>query len=282
MQRVIIFFQLQEKKMFRLIFIAILFGLVYVLWDTSKVTEAVTDLSNTTNEVIGSTNNSNTTSQSTDNALNDDTDALNQSVNNRTRAIREDPVAYVNNSLVKLNEGKKRLEDRLFEQKVLITQLERRKDTDQKTLDRHETNLSTWKNAYQNKEFNTEAVPFNEKQIIQLLKDTYKRKLALEARPEKYDTFLLNGKGFVIELENHIEKLNDQILTLEMDKGMLEVLSTTEGFYEVRDMVDSILDTTNTLANYGDELNVEAAANVQAEATSSASDSLEDILNNID
>ncbi|RPG43652.1 MAG: hypothetical protein CBC72_002370 [Gammaproteobacteria bacterium TMED112] len=268
--------------MFRLIFIAILFGLVYVLWDTSKVTEAVTDLSNTTNEVIGSTNNSNTTSQSTDNALNDDTDALNQSVNNRTRAIREDPVAYVNNSLVKLNEGKKRLEDRLFEQKVLITQLERRKDTDQKTLDRHETNLSTWKNAYQNKEFNTEAVPFNEKQIIQLLKDTYKRKLALEARPEKYDTFLLNGKGFVIELENHIEKLDDQILTLEMDKGMLEVLSTTEGFYEVRDMVDSILDTTNTLANYGDELNVDAAANVQAEATSSASDSLEDILNNID
>lgn len=266
----------------RLIFIAILFGLVYVLWDTSKVTEAVTDLSNTTNEVIDSASNTNTKSQSTDNTFSDETDTLNQNSNNRTRAIREDPVAYVNNSLVKLNEGKKRLEDRLFEQKVLITQLERRKDTDLKTLDRHNKNLSTWKNAYQNKEFNTEAVPFNEKQIVQLLKDTYKRKLALESRPEKYDTFLLNGKGFVIELENHIEKLDDQILTLEMDKGMLEVLSTTEGFYEVRDMVDSILDTTNTLANYGDELNVDAAANVQEEASSNVSDSLEDILNSIE
>ena len=266
----------------RLIFIAILFGLIYVLWDTSKVSEAVTDLSNTTNEVIGSASNASNELQSTDNTFSDESDVLNQNSNNRTRAIREDPVAYVNNSLAKLNEGKKRLEDRLFEQKVLITQLERRKDTDQKTLDRHNKNLSTWKNAYQDKEFNTEAVPFNEKQIVQLLKDTYKRKLALESRPEKYDTFLLNGKGFVIELENHIEKLDDQILTLEMDKGMLEVLSTTEGFYEVRDMVDSILDTTNTLANYGDELNIDAAANVQAEASSNVSDSLEDILDSIE
>ena len=266
----------------RLIFIAILFGLVYVLWDTSKVTEAVTDLSNTTNEVIGSASNSNTSSKNNTNISNDETDVLNQSSTNRTREIREDPVAYVNKSLVKLNEGKKRLEDRLFEQQRLITTLERRKDQDQKTLDRHNENLKTWKNAYENREFNSEAVPFNEKQIIQLLKDTYKRKVALESRPEKYDTFLINGKGFVIELEKHIEKLDDQILTLEMDKGMLEILSTNEGYYEVRDMVDSILDTTNTLANYGDELNVDAAANVQAEANSNVSDSLEDILNNID
>ena len=106
------------------------------------------------NEVIDSASNTNTKSQSTDNTFSDETDTLNQNSNNRTRAIREDPVAYVNNSLVKLNEGKKRLEDRLFEQKVLITQLERRKDTDLKTLDRHNKNLSTWKNAYQNKEFN--------------------------------------------------------------------------------------------------------------------------------
>ena len=127
----------------RLIFIAILFGLVYVLWDTSKVTEAVTDLSNTTNEVIGSASNSNTSSKNNTNISNDETDVLNQSSTNRTREIREDPVAYVNKSLVKLNEGKKRLEDRLFEQQTLITTLERRKDQDQKTLDRHNKNSSS-------------------------------------------------------------------------------------------------------------------------------------------
>ena len=146
----------------------------------------------------------------------------------------------------------------------------------------HNENLSLWKTAYQNEEFGTEVIPFTKKQLQQLIKETFKRKSALDGRPARYSVFLINGEGFVIELEKAIEKLGDEILSLEMEKGMLQVLSTSEGFFEVRERVNGLLDVTDTLANYESEINLTAAFNVQEAAIDQTSSSFEDILNQIE
>ena len=265
----------------RFIFILILIGVIYVLWDETTATEAVEDISKnttnaveqfseTTNRVIGAVDSDSTRTDSK------------QVPANNTRTIRTDPVAYVTSALVELREGKAKLEDSLFEQKVLITKLERQKSNDERMLAVHNENLGLWKAAYQNEQFGTEEIPFTKKQLEQLIKETFKRKSALDGRPAKYSVFLINGEGFVIELEKAIEKLGDEILALEMEKGMLQVLSTSEGFFEVRERVNGLLDVTNTLANYESEINLTAAFNVQEAATSETSSSFEDILNQIE
>ena len=265
----------------RFIFILILFGVIYVLWDETTATEAVEDISkNTTNAVEQFSETTNRVIGAVDS---DSTQTDNKQVpENNTRTIRTDPVAYVTSALVELREGKEKLEDSLFEQKVLITKLERQKSNDERMLGVHNENLSLWKAAYQNEQFGTEEVPFTKKQLEQLIKETFKRKSALDGRPAKYSVFLINGEGFVIELEKAIEKLGDEILALEMEKGMLQVLSTSDGFFEVRERVNGLLDVTNTLANYESEINLSAAFNVQEAATSETSSSFEDILNQIE
>lgn len=265
----------------RFIFILILLGVIYVLWDENTASEAVEDISkNATNAVekFSETTNRVISSVDSDSIQTDN----NQVPENNTRTTRTDPVAYVNSALVELREGKAKLEDSLFEQKVLITKLERQKSNDERMLAVHNKNLSLWKTAYQNEQFGTEEIPFNKKQLEQLIKETFKRKSALDGRPAKYSVFLINGEGFVIELEKAIEKLGDEILTLEMEKGMLQVLSTSDGFFAVRERVNSLLDVTNTLANYESEINLTAAFNVQEAATNETSSSFEDILNQIE
>ena len=175
----------------RLIFILILIGVIYLLWDETTATEAVDDLSKntanavekfseTTNRVIGAVDSD---------AAQSDTKQVSPS---ETRTIRTDPVAYVTSALLELREGKKNLEDSLFEQKVLITKLERQKSNDERMLAVHNENLSLWKTAYQNEEFGTEVIPFTKKQLQQLIKETFKRKSALDGRPARYSVFLIN------------------------------------------------------------------------------------------
>lgn len=265
----------------RIFFILILFGVIYILWDETTATEAVEDISkNTTNAVEQFSDTTSRIIRAADSeSAQEDT---NQTPSNETRTIRTDPVAYVTAALVELREGKQKLEDSLFEQKVLITKLERQKSNDERMLAVHNKNLTLWKTAYQNEQFGTEEIPFTKKQLQQLIKETFKRKSALDGRPAKYSIFLINGEGFVLELEKAIEKLGDEILTLEMEKGMLQVLSTSDGFFEVRERVNGLLDVTDTLANYESEINLTAAFNVQEAATSETSSSFEDILNQIE
>ena len=265
----------------RLIFILILLGAIYLLWDETTATEAVDDLSkNTTNAVEKFSETTNRVIGAVDSdAAQTDTK---QAPPSETRTIRTDPVAYVTSALLELREGKAKLEDSLFEQKVLITKIERQKSNDERMLAVHNGNLSLWKTAYQNEDFGTEEIPFTKKQLQQLIKETFKRKNALDGRPARYSVFLINGEGFVIELEKAIEKLSDEILSLEMEKGMLQVLTTSEGFFEVRERVNGLLDVTDTLANYESEINLTAAFNVQEAAISETSSSFEDILNQIE
>lgn len=265
----------------RIFFILILFGVIYILWDETTATEAVEDISkNTTNAVEQFSDTTSRVIKAADSeSAKEDAD---QTASNETRTIRTDPVAYVTAALVDLREGKEKLEDSLFEQKVLITKLERQKSNDERMLAVHNKNLTLWKTAYQSEQFGTEEIPFTKKQLQQLIKETFKRKSALDGRPAKYSIFLINGEGFVLELEKAIEKLGDEILTLEMEKGMLQVLSTSDGFFEVRERVNGLLDVTDTLANYESEINLTAAFNVQEAATSETSSSFEDILNQID
>jgi len=274
----------------RIIVLIILVGLVYVLWDTNKVTDAVSEFSDTTNQVIQSQDKSNYSSSTNPNNQGQFGEStLDSSSNSIAREIATDPVGFINVSLNRLNEGKRRLEDSLFDQKVLITRLERQQASDRKTVERHTKDLRLWKTAFENDQFNTEQIPFSKKQLTQIIKDTYKRRMALTAedsngntRFDKYANFLVNSRGFVIELENQIEKLEDQILTLEMEKGMAQVLSTDQGIEQVRSTVNTILDRTSTLSDYGSKLSLDAAANVQSAANYNAASSLDDILSEID
>ena len=274
----------------RIVVLVILVGLVYVLWDTNKVTDAVSEFSDTTNQVIQSQDNfNNSSSKNLNNQGQFGESPLDSASNSTAREIAKDPVGFINVSLNRLNEGKRRLEDSLFDQKVLITRLERQQESDRKAVERHTRDLKTWKTAFENNQFNTEQTPFSKKQLTQIIKDTYKRRIALTAedsngntRFDKYANFLVNSSGFVIELENQIERLEDQILTLEMEKGMVQVLSTDQGIEQVRSTVNTILDRTSTLSDYGSKLSLEAASNVQSAANYNSASTLEDIFSEID
>ena len=274
----------------RIVVLVILVGLVYVLWNTNKVTDAVSEFSDTTNQVIQSQDNfNNSSSKNLNNQGQFGESPLDSASNSTAREIAKDPVGFINVSLNRLNEGKRRLEDSLFDQKVLITRLERQQESDRKAVERHTRDLKTWKTAFENNQFNTEQTPFSKKQLTQIIKDTYKRRIALTAedsngntRFDKYANFLVNSRGFVIELENQIERLEDQILTLEMEKGMVQVLSTDQGIEQVRSTVNTILDRTSTLSDYGSKLSLEAASNVQSAANYNSASTLEDIFSEID
>ena len=103
--------------MFRFITIILLLAIFFFIWDDSKASQAATGLSVAANslaqDIEGASNDGNK-DDSSDNSLS-------------TRDKLDDKVAYIDRSIIKLKASVARLEERLFEQQVLITKTERQK-----------------------------------------------------------------------------------------------------------------------------------------------------------
>jgi hypothetical protein len=259
--------------MFRFITIILLLAIFFFIWDDSKASQAATGLSVAANslaqDIEGASNDGNK-DDSSDNSLS-------------TRDKLDDKVAYIDRSIIKLKASVARLEERLFEQQVLITKTERQKKLDGFLLNRNNQNLSVWKEGYYSNNLPNEKVPFTKAQVTTLIKDTFERNIQLQKRPQIYETLLINGKGYEIELTKALEKLDSEITRLQMDRSMVQILDSSQGFYEIRNTVNVILDESNTLINdYAGNLNLDAAINVQQEVTDNLNFNIDNILSQID